>query len=70
MLWPRAQDRVLRYVLKYVKKFRVIPRAQIEHGFAISYLSTTRREFSSYRAQVILLLSYLTVDKTISAALK
>ena len=40
MLWPHAQDRVLKYVLKYVKKFRVTPRAQIEHGFAISSLST------------------------------
>ena len=34
MLWLRAQDHVLKYVLKYVKKFRVTPRAQFEHGFA------------------------------------
>ena len=31
MLWPRAQDRIPKYVLKYVKKFRVTPHAQIEH---------------------------------------
>ena len=36
---PHAQDRILKYVLKYMKKFRVTPHAQIEHRFAISYLS-------------------------------
>ena len=37
MVWPGAQDRVLKYLLKYGEMFRVTPRAQIEHVFAISY---------------------------------
>ena len=36
MVWPPTQDRVQKYVVKYVNKFRVTPHAQIEHGVCFS----------------------------------